>query len=154
MVHTYSDSKNIYSVDLMLAYITIFKPTDLIVQINISDYLSTLEYKGWGNPKKKTLYSPLDVINNPKKYSDEYDRINKAKLNYPIIIDKNNIIDGVHRLTKAYLLGKKNIKAYFFDKQLLKKFLINNMGDYDKIDNLTISDFIILFNRRFKCTKV
>ncbi len=48
MVHTYSNSNNIYSVDMMLAYINIYKPKKLIVEINIDDYLSTLKYKGWG----------------------------------------------------------------------------------------------------------
>ena len=117
MVHTYSDSKNIYSVDLMLAYINIFKPNDLIISIDISNYLTTLEYKGWGDPKTKTFYSPLDVINNPKKYRDEYNRINEANLNYPIIISPNgHIIDGHHRIIKAYLLGKKYIKTDFSSK--------------------------------------
>jgi len=102
----------------------------------------------------KTFYSPLDVINNPKKYRDEYNKINEANLNYPIIIDKYNIIDGVHRLTKAYLLGEKNIKAYSFNKKLLKKFLINNSGNYNEVDNLTINDFIILFTQRFTPLKI
>jgi hypothetical protein len=46
------------------------------------------------------LKHSIDKNNNPEKYYEEYNRINKANLNYPIIIDKNNIIDGVHRLTK------------------------------------------------------
>jgi len=138
MVHTYSDSKNIYSVDMFLAYVNIYKPKNKF--INIDDYLDILDYKGWGDPKKNLYYSPMNVIKNPKKYNDEYNRIIESNLKYPIIIDKNNIIDGVHRLSKAYLLGKKKIKAYFFNDKLLQLFLINNKKDFNKVDKLTISD--------------
>jgi len=152
MVHTYSDSKNIYSVDMMLAYVNIYKPKNKF--INIDDYLDILDYKGWGDPKKNLYYSPMNVIKNPKKYNDEYNRIIESNLKYPIIIDKNNIIDGVHRLSKAYLLGKKKIKAYFFNDKLLQLFLINNKKDFNKVDKLTISDYIILFNRHFTPLKI
>jgi hypothetical protein len=151
MVHTYSDSNKIYSVDMMLAYINIFKPKNLILEINIDDYSNTLDYKGWSSKKTNLFYSPMDVITQPKQYKEEYKKITQANLKYPIIIDKkNNIIDGVHRLSKAYLLGKKKIKAYFFNDQLLKKFLIDNKKDFNKVDKLTISDYIVLFNQRFE----
>ena len=153
MVHTYSDSNNIYSVDMMLAYINIFKPKNLILEIEIDNYLNVLDYKGWGNQKKKIFYSPADVMNDPKKHTHEYNKIMESNLKYPIIVDKNNIIDGVHRLSKAYLFGKKKIKAYFFDNKLMKKFLIDTKGNFDKVDRMTINDFIILFNNRFECVK-
>ncbi len=149
MVHTYSNSNRIYSVDMMLAYINIYKPKNLLVNINVIDYLHYLQYKCWSNTKNNKYYSPIDVINNQRKYVEEYDKIINSDLKYPIIINKNNIIDGIHRLSKAYLLGKKKIKAYLFDDILLRKFLINNKGDFDKIDKFTISDFMVLFNRRF-----
>ena len=56
--------------------------------------------------------------------------INNADLSYPIITTyyKNRliIVDGVHRLVKSLLLGKKQIKAYIFNDDLMKKFLIKN----------------------------
>ncbi len=152
-MRTYSDSKKIYSVDLMIAYVNIYKPQT--IKINPNDYInSIINYKGWGNPTKKIFYSPQDVLNNPIKYKDDYERIMNANLKFPIIISKNNnIVDGVHRLIKAYIM-KKQIMAYVFDNNLLKKFLINKNGDYEKVDNLSTSDLIELFNRRFKCAKV
>ena len=94
----------------------------------------------------------MDVIKNPKnkKYKDDNNRIKKANLNYPIMIDdKNNIIDGVHRLSKAYSQNKKYIKAYVFDKEIMKKFLVNNNGNWKKIDNMEIYQYIELFHKKF-----
>ena len=74
-----------------------------------------------------------------------------SNLKYPIIIIKNNIIvDGMHRLSKAYLLNKKYIKAYIFDDALLKKFLIDKNENYNRVDKLNNSYFIELFYQRFK----
>ena len=64
-------------------------------------------------------------------------------------MDDKNIIDGVHRLSKAYLEDNKYIKAYIFDKKLMKKFLINSKGDWNKVDNLQIHEFIKLFYKKF-----
>ena len=147
MVQTYSNNKKIYSVDMMFAYLNIYKhPT---TSVPVSKLLNALEYKSWGNPSKEKYYSPNDVIKNPKKYKNEMDRIKKANLKYPIIMDEKYVIDGVHRLSKAYLRDKKYIKAYIFDKKLMKKFLINSKADWNKVDNLQTHDFIQLFYKKF-----
>jgi hypothetical protein len=44
-------------------------------------------------------YSPIDVLKIKKKkqkYADETKRIKEADLNYPIIIYKNYVVDGVY----------------------------------------------------------
>ena len=147
MVQTYSNDKKIYSVDMMIAYLNIYKqPT---IKVPISKLLHVLEYEGWGDPLKKIKYSAMDVIKSPKKYKNEINRIKKADLKYPIIMDEQYIIDGVHRLSKAYLQNKKYIKAYIFDKKLMKKFLINSKGDWKKVDKLQMHDFIKLFYEKF-----
>jgi len=144
MVAIYSVNKNIYSVDLMIAYVNIYKPK--FIKVNPNYFIdSIINYKGWGDPSKKILYSPQDVLNEPKKYKDDYERIINAELNYPIIITKNNsVVDGIHRLIKAFYL-KKQINAYVFDYKLLKKFLLDKNGNYSKVDNLSISDLIGFF---------
>lgn len=146
-VQTFSSDDKIYSVDMMFAYINIFKPK--YVKIEVNDYLHTLDYKLWGNPKKNIFYSPNDVLQNPKKYKDDYERIKKANLKYPIILANNYIVDGVHRLTKAHLQKKKYIKAYIFEGDLLKKFLINNQRNWKYVDTLKVYDFIQLFHKKF-----
>lgn len=102
-----------------------------------------------GNPEKNFFYSPWDVINNPKKYKDEMERIEKSNLKYPIIISGNNIIDGVHRLAKSYLNNKKKIKTYIFSNAEMNKFLISRTKDWNKINKLQTYDFIKLFYKRF-----
>ena len=78
-----------------------------------------MDTKGWGEGD----ISVNDVLKNPKKYKDDYNRINNANLKYPIIMDiKGNIYDGVHRYIKSKLLNKKIIKVYLFDNKLLDKW--------------------------------
>ena len=142
-MHTFSSGKKVYSVDLMLAYVNIYKPK--YKNILVEDLLHVLEYKGWGNPEKNIYYSALDVINNPgrKKYKHEIDRIKNADLKYPIILHKNYIVDGVHRLSKAFLDGKKTIKAYVFTD--IDKFLVSETGK----TKFETYDLIKIFNERF-----
>ena len=147
MPQTFSDNKKIYSVDMMFAYINIFKPKCRKVDIN--QFSATLNYKGWGDPKKKIFYSANMVLNNPKKYKDEMKRIKNADLKYPIIVYKNYIVDGVHRLTKAALLGKTTIHAYIFDDKMMKLFLLDKNKDWDKIDKIQVYNYIELFIKHF-----
>jgi disulfide oxidoreductase YuzD len=149
MVQTFSDGNKIYSVDMMFAYINIYKPKSKYVKVK--SLLKTLEYKGWGDPIKKIYYSALDVIKNPKKkkYKNEIARIKKANLKFPIIIANNIVVDGVHRLTKAHLSHKEKIKAYVFTNKEMNKFIINRKLDWNKIDELQTYDFIKLFYDRF-----
>jgi len=72
-----------------------------------------------------------------------------SNLKFPIVIANNNIVDGVHRLTKAYLQKKKEIKAYIFDGELLEKFLIDKNKNWDKVDKLNTYEYIELFFKRF-----
>ena len=56
-----------------------------------------------------------DVIKNPKKHSLHDTKIKKSDLKYPIDIMKNKgrwlILDGLHRLVKAYQLGHTMVKV-------------------------------------------
>ncbi|MCL5680372.1 MAG: ParB N-terminal domain-containing protein [Candidatus Marsarchaeota archaeon] len=62
-----------------------------------------------------TPYSlkPIDVIEKPKKYKKEYKRTMKANLKHPIDIMRNKgkwlLLDGLHRLAKAKILGYDSI---------------------------------------------
>lgn len=69
-----------------------------------------------------------------------------------ILTHDKNIVDGIHRLTKAYLLKKSTIKAYIFSKKLMNKFLLNKKGDWKKVDSIPIYVHIEIFFRRF-CDK-
>lgn len=147
MVQTYSNNNKIYSVDMMFAYINIFKPVH--TKILVSDLTRNLDHKCWGDPTNAIEYSPLDVLKDPELYVRDMDRIDNANLSYPIIVHNTIIVDGVHRLTKATLSGKKYIKAYKFDDDLMKLFLIDKKGDWDKVDIMQTYHYIELFYKRF-----
>ena len=150
MPQTFSDDKNVYSVDMMFAFLKNNKYP--INKINVEEYSDTLEHPGWGDPENEIYYSAMDVINNPSKYQDDFKRILKADLSYPIIIsDSGYIVDGVHRLTKAYLNKKKYVKAYIFNKNLMKKFILakKTQDVWEKINNMPIYQLLDIYNKRF-----
>lgn len=142
---TYSDEKQIYSVDMMMAYVNLFKPK--AINFSIEDNLWQIEQPVWGE------YSPADVLKSPskKKYAENMERIHNADLSYPIFATgKHQIIDGYHRILKAIQRGDKEIKAYIFDTATMKKFVISKDLDYSKVHQHTqIHTLLELFNRRF-----
>jgi len=148
MPNSFSDNKYIYSVDLMIAYLYNKKPK--YVNIEVKKLLHNMDYKCWGNPEIKELYSPHEVLNNPKKYKKDYDRILGADLSYPIIVSNEmNVIDGMHRLSKAYLENKKTIKVHKFNKTMMKKFIVGKKNEWDKVNKIRDYDLIILYLNRF-----
>lgn len=56
-----------------------------------------------------------DVIESPEKYKEEYVRTMKADLAHPIDIMENKgkwlILDGLHRLMKAFILDMKKVNV-------------------------------------------
>ena len=68
----------------------------------------------WHNGGVYNLKS-WDIIKNPEKYKDEYQRTMKADFNYPIDIMWNKgrwlILDGLHRLMKAKILSMNKINV-------------------------------------------
>ena len=150
MVHTFSDKNNRYSVDMMISYINIFKPDSIF--INVNEYEDYLDNDCWGyfNKKKRIKITPKIVLENPKKYKKHINRINNAKLKYPIIIYKDKhksyIIDGVHRLINAIKNNKKKIKAIIFNRKILNKFIISKKKNNIILD---VNFYIELFYKRF-----
>lgn len=68
----------------------------------------------WHGGKVYNL-SSREVIKNPEKYDDEYKRTMNSDLKYPIDIMENKgrwlILDGLHRLMKAYIQGQKTVSV-------------------------------------------
>ena len=146
MVSSFSDHKYIYSVDMMFAYINIFKKNLTVEKVLVVDLVSVLDIKGWYNKETKEVYSANDVLKNPKKYPNDIKRIKEADMKYPIIMYNGEIVDGVHRLVKATLDKNKFIKAYVFDYSLMNKFKI---GKLPKTNN----DWLII-NEKFSTYKL
>ena len=61
-----------------------------------------------------------------------------------------NIVDGYHRLSKAYLEDKKYINVYIFEAELMNKFILNKDMDFVKVHQQTaIYQIIELWTKRF-----
>ena len=149
MVHTFSDNKYTYSVDMMFAYIHFNRPN--YVRLRVDDLLHNLEEDSWDDLSRDEIYSPLTVLQNPKQYKSEYERIEKADLSFPIIVNpKMDIIDGLHRLCKSYLQKNDSIKAYIFDNNLMTKFVIARADELDKVDNMQTYQFITKYVEMFR----
>jgi len=149
---TYYDGKYIYSVDMMLAYLN--TKSHPIEQFSVDTFVPQLEQKVWGDWSPKTVIEKMDV----KKYHENSERIKKADLSYPIIITGNktsvtrahSIVDGYHRISRAYLEGHQYIKAYVFDKSLMDKFILNKDSDFVKVhQNTDIREILELWAKRF-----
>lgn len=130
---TWSDGKYIYSLDLMFMYIN--NKHIVSKKIKTRRVKNQLFYKCWAN-----RIAPIQVVADPKIDLVNWSKIDEADLRYPIFIDgrtsradKFNIIDGMHRLAKAYLTDKKYVRAYVFDSDLLKKFILAKIGKLSKL---------------------
>ncbi|HED37624.1 MAG TPA: hypothetical protein ENI76_05190 [Ignavibacteria bacterium] len=64
-----------------------------------------------------------EVLENPDKYKDEYNRTMNTDLAYPIDIMENKgrwlILDGLHRLMKAHSLGMKKVIVRKVPRELI-----------------------------------
>ena len=147
--------KDLYSVYLMHKYVNKFKPKK--VDLDINNFLYVQHMPVWTDRKLNMSMTIYNAIERFKKCSTDYEKILKADLKYPIIctydpLDTYLVMDGYHRLGKAFLLKKKTIKAYVFtDPKLLKKFKLGPLHDdtYKKLDKMTQAQLDKLFDETF-----
>jgi hypothetical protein len=70
--------------------------------------------------------TPRDVINKIDGSAGHQERVDQADLQFPILLlnkeDKWLIIDGVHRLVKAFLAGDKTIKVKIISAEMVEKY--------------------------------
>lgn len=141
---TWHDYKNIYSVDMMFAYLNSVKHP--ILKLPVDSFVPQLSVKAWGD------WSPMEVLEKmeTKKYQANAKRIREANMSYPIIVTgSHTIVDGYHRVAKAYMEGKKEIRAYVFDAALMKKCMLVKGMDFGKLNGLAVYDIVELWNKRF-----
>jgi hypothetical protein len=147
-MRTYHDGKNIYSVDMMIAYLnTTGHP---VVQLPVKDFSSQLEKKVWGEWSPMTVLEKMDA----KKYATNAARIRKADLSYPIIVTgSHTIVDGYHRAAAAVLKKRTYIDAYVFRPALMNKFILDRDLNFVKVhQHMSVADVLELWTKRF-CTK-
>lgn len=75
----------------------------------LSELAWHLQLKLWRHEGVPFALSPSDVARDPVRYGKEYERMLTADLAYPIdlmlVRGRWTVMDGVHRLLKAQLLG-------------------------------------------------
>lgn len=86
------------------------------------DWHFDIPFWDWNNGSYNL--KPIDVINNPKKYQAQYDRIMSSDISYPIDVMPNKdrlvILDGLHRLVKCKLLGMNEVKVRIIPRSEIK----------------------------------
>ena len=145
---TFTDENNIYSVDMMMAYVNQDHPVSIKVPLAEIDW--QLDQSVWGT------YTPRQVMEKPhtKKYAENRELIRKADLSFPIFMtSQHKIIDGYHRLIKATETKQTTIKAYIFSPTLMRKFIINKNRDFVQVhQNMKIYELLELYRKRFEKT--
>lgn len=85
-----------------------------------------------------------EIIENPEKYKEEYERTMKADLKYPIDIMKNKdrwlILDGLHRLMRAYIQGLKIVQVRIIPRDKIPEIL---MEQKPKVIEISIPEYTI-----------
>ena len=86
-----------------------------VEEILLSDLAWHFEIPFWDFLDGNYNLSPNQVISDPVKFEVEYNRTMKADLSYPIDIMENKgrwlILDGLHRLVKAKILGQDKVSV-------------------------------------------
>ena len=88
-------------------------------KIAMADLLHNLRQDCWGyrTGAERVSIVPLDVLA-AQQPSEHYDRIQCADLQYPLIINKDmDVMDGMHRLCRAYALGHTEVVCVVMNKR-------------------------------------
>ncbi len=106
-----------------------------VVDMDIDELLWHFEIPFW-EMKDTDDYNltPNEVIKEPDVHSIHYKKVQKADLHYPIDIMENKgrwlILDGLHRLVKAYLASQKTVKVRKIPRSRIPEILNSK---YEKV---------------------
>ena len=97
-----------------------------VVNFEIGNLIWNFNLPLWGKDGESWNLTPWDVINKIPGSASQRKRVENVDMTYPIlVIEKNGkwlIIDGVHRLVRAYLDGQKMISAKIITQDLVDKY--------------------------------
>ncbi len=97
-----------------------------IVDFEIGDLIWNFDLPLWGKDGESWNLTPWDVINEIPGSASHRRRIENVDMEHPILVFKKNgkwlIIDGVHRLVKAYLNGQQTILVKIITQDLIEKY--------------------------------
>lgn len=86
-----------------------------VEEMDITDLVWHFKIPFWNTISGYYDLSPNEVLENPEKYKEEFERIMKSDLSFPLDImlwkDRWLLLDGLHRLVKAYKLEMTKVKV-------------------------------------------
>ena len=87
-----------------------------------------LSWKIWSNYGAPFRVSPVEVRRDPRKYAVHYARAMAADLAYPLYVvrwaSRWTILDGIHRLLKAEILGVETVEVYVLGPEQIAGIMI------------------------------
>ena len=106
-------------------YVDTSKLRDLplsIQQMNINDLIWCFDFPVWEKDGTDDWnLTPWEVIKSDVGTVEHRKKVDEVDMQYPIVIipnkDKWVVLDGIHRLVKAYELGNKTIKVKKLSKE-------------------------------------
>lgn len=108
---TYTDSNGVYSVTKLHVIAKDLPVTDVDVK-SLETQLSEPIWEG--------DIMPSAVIES-KWPNHHWERIENADLSYPIYMCEGLVVDGMHRLSKAYINKQETIKAKILTRELMRE---------------------------------
>lgn len=138
MMNYWEDNTGIYSMDMAIRWANDFKikgtKHDII---NVKHLLGSMVWNENG-----VDIMPLEVILYKDKYPSHWKRINTSNIKCPILSYKDIIVDGYHRLSKAYI-NNSVVNIIEIPTSVWKKI---------KIDTIDIDAYnlILMYNTKFK----
>lgn len=95
-----------------------------VIEMDIKELLWHFDAPFWSNDRKERWTVTLwDAIHKSEESKLEQAIVEKADLTYPIDILKNMgkwlVLDGLHRLAKSYIQGRKKVKVRIIPRERL-----------------------------------
>lgn len=97
-----------------------------VVLLPFTEFAYLLELPLWSSvPKHGLLFDicPMDVIRDPSVSVYQHQRLQQVELQYPIDVllaqDKRWILDGVHRITKHFILNSPTLAVRFHAESII-----------------------------------
>jgi len=100
-----------------------------ITEINIEELVWHFDIPFWEKDDTDDWnLTPWEVLNQTGESKEHQKKVEEANLEYPIDIMKNKdkwlVLDGLHRLAKAYKLGHKKIKVRIISPEKIREVTI------------------------------
>ena len=112
------DSKKVWKLDV---------PT---TDMDIEKLVWHFEIPFWGKGSTNDYnLTPQEVIDRKSGTKEHFEKVKKADLKHPIDIMENKgrflILDGLHRLVKAYISGMKKVNVRIIPREKIPKIISN-----------------------------